>query len=180
MRCFVSTSSIRPDEALRRLRLGNCWAGCGEDLGNLAVMPFGGVEMRCLRCQQEIALARKCPYCGYKMTKEQQNASWVDVDQDESKGKGTFRGRMTRREHTEKSLFGLLPTLFRYFSDPGVRSWRKNLIILGLLYVISPLDLLPGAAFPLVGWMDDAMVFAIVWRILIGELERYRRTEPLE
>ena len=32
-------------------------------------------------------------------------------------------------EHTE-SLFGLLPTLFRYFSDQ-VRSWRKNLIILG-------------------------------------------------
>jgi uncharacterized membrane protein YkvA (DUF1232 family) len=135
--------------------------------------------MKCLRCQQEIALARKCPYCGYKMPKDTVDDTRVEVEQ--TKDESAFRGRMnTRPERAKEGLFGLLPALIRYFSDPTVRSWRKSLIIFGLIYILSPLDLLPGAAFPLIGWTDDVMVFTLVWRLLVGELERYQKKDSLQ
>lgn len=71
-----------------------------------------------------------------------------------------------------RSLFGILPAIIRYFTDPDVPHWRKLAILLGVLYVISPTDLMPGAAFPLVGWIDDAFVAAFTWRLLQNELAR--------
>jgi uncharacterized membrane protein YkvA (DUF1232 family) len=35
------------------------------------------------------------------------------------------------------------------------------LLILGLIYIVSPLDLLPEAIFPGVGYVDDAFVLGL-------------------
>jgi DnaJ like chaperone protein len=43
--------------------------------------------------------------------------------------------------------------------------WKIILIILGLLYVISPLDILPDF-IPGWGWLDDIVVIGLLWRYL--------------
>lgn len=49
----------------------------------------------------------------------------------------------------------------------------KTLVIAGLLYFISPIDLIPDY-IPILGYIDDAFVISIVLNSLAGEIERYR------
>lgn len=48
----------------------------------------------------------------------------------------------------------------------------KAIIVAGLLYFVSPLDLLPDV-IPLIGLLDDATMLSIVVSAMSGELERY-------
>lgn len=48
----------------------------------------------------------------------------------------------------------------------------KAIIVAGLLYFVSPLDLLPDVV-PVIGLLDDATMLSIVVSAMSGELERY-------
>jgi len=51
-----------------------------------------------------------------------------------------------------------------------------------VLYVISPIDLIPDFLVP-IGWTDDLLVMALAWQFLRGDLRRYcewRGIEPAE
>ncbi len=50
--------------------------------------------------------------------------------------------------------------IVRLLGDRRVSPWLKIIPIGGLLYLISPLDLIPDIALPVVGELDDA---AILW-----------------
>jgi len=50
--------------------------------------------------------------------------------------------------------------ILRLVGDKRVSPWLKLIPIAGLLYLISPLDLIPDIAFPVIGELDD---FAILW-----------------
>ena len=50
--------------------------------------------------------------------------------------------------------------ILRLMGDSRVSFWLKLLPIGSLIYLISPVDFVPGALLPLVGALDDA---AIVW-----------------
>ena len=50
--------------------------------------------------------------------------------------------------------------IFRLLGDKRVNIWLKFLPIGGLLYLISPLDLIPDIALPVIGQLDD---LAILW-----------------
>ena len=51
----------------------------------------------------------------------------------------------------------------------------KTVLIIALLYIISPIDLLPDA-IPLLGLVDDVLVAGYALRQASAELERYRQT----
>ena len=51
-------------------------------------------------------------------------------------------------------------------------TWACVKAIAGLLYVVSPLDLIPDF-FPWVGWADDALVVMYVCNLLHNELEKF-------
>jgi uncharacterized membrane protein YkvA (DUF1232 family) len=59
-----------------------------------------------------------------------------------------------------KDLLAKLKLIARLMADPRVPVWVKLLPIGALAYVLSPLDLVPGAALPVVGAIDDV---AILW-----------------
>ncbi|MDI3281627.1 MAG: DUF1232 domain-containing protein [Bacillota bacterium] len=137
--------------------------------------------MRCRRCGQEIALARRCPYCFAVQPEEEPapasagEAATTRARQDgPGPGEG-FRGPIAGDAAPPPSLtfWGRLRRFLHYFLDPAVPWTSKALVLGGLLYVLLPLDLVPDL-FPLLGWLDDAAVVALVWSFLSQELQRYR------
>jgi uncharacterized membrane protein YkvA (DUF1232 family) len=51
--------------------------------------------------------------------------------------------------------------IVRLIGDKRVSAWAKLIPIGALIYVISPVDLIPGIAFPVVGALDDAAVLGL-------------------
>jgi uncharacterized membrane protein YkvA (DUF1232 family) len=49
----------------------------------------------------------------------------------------------------------------------------KTVLIIALLYIISPIDVIPDA-IPLLGLLDDVLVAGYALRQAAAELERYR------
>lgn len=66
-----------------------------------------------------------------------------------------------------------LRRLYQGFRHPGTPWWAKGLVILILLYGISPVDVVPDVV-PLLGWLDDAtLLLLLLWgweKCLPGEV----------
>jgi uncharacterized membrane protein YkvA (DUF1232 family) len=50
--------------------------------------------------------------------------------------------------------------IIRLMGDRRVSTWLKIIPIGALIYLISPIDLIPGAVIPFIGALDDA---AVLW-----------------
>ena len=50
--------------------------------------------------------------------------------------------------------------IFRLMGDKRVNPWLKLIPIAGVLYLISPIDLIPDIVFPVIGELDD---IAVLW-----------------
>ena len=53
---------------------------------------------------------------------------------------------------------------------PAAPTWLKVGTALIVLYVLSPIDLIPDV-FPVLGWMDDVVVVPLAIRFLLKRLE---------
>lgn len=62
--------------------------------------------------------------------------------------------------------------LYNYMRDPLVSWHRKAIVVMGLVYFISPIDAIPDIA-PLVGYLDDLGVIAALIKFLGSELVPY-------
>jgi uncharacterized membrane protein YkvA (DUF1232 family) len=71
-----------------------------------------------------------------------------------------------------KPIVGRMPVyvrlMYMLYSDPAVSRRRKVHLSVGLLYAVSPIDLVPGF-IPVVGQLDD---IAIALSALVGALKR--------
>lgn len=77
-----------------------------------------------------------------------------------------------------KGFIKKIPDIFRM-----VKFWRKGIYpmrsidvilpLLGLLYVISPIDLIPDFIFPVVGVMDDLAILSLAIPKLIREVDKF-------
>ena len=59
--------------------------------------------------------------------------------------------------------------------DYSLKKRNILLTLLGLLYILNPLDLLPAIALGPIGLIDDAAVLVFVYKRITSELERFRR-----
>jgi len=66
---------------------------------------------------------------------------------------------------------------YKMLRDPNfqIAKETKTILIIALLYIISPIDLIPDA-IPLLGLVDDVLVAGYALRQASAELERYRQT----
>jgi uncharacterized membrane protein YkvA (DUF1232 family) len=79
---------------------------------------------------------------------------------------------------SHKGFIKKIPDIFRM-----VKMWRKGsypmrsidiiLPLIGLLYVISPIDLLPEVAVPVIGVLDDLAVLSLAIPKLIKEVDKF-------
>lgn len=77
-----------------------------------------------------------------------------------------------------KGFIKKIPDIFRM-----IKMWRKGtypiksidliLPLLGILYVLSPIDILPEVALPVLGVMDDLAVLYLVIPKLIKEVDKF-------
>jgi uncharacterized membrane protein YkvA (DUF1232 family) len=79
------------------------------------------------------------------------------------------------RKPTIQKLLNNVALLYKMLRDTSFAMdfTSKTLVIAGLLYFISPIDLIPDY-IPILGYIDDAFVISIVLNSLAGEIERYR------
>ncbi|TXF77393.1 YkvA family protein [Chryseobacterium sp.] len=77
-----------------------------------------------------------------------------------------------------KGFLKKIPDVYRM-----VRMWSKGqypmksvdiiLPLLGLLYIISPIDLLPEIALPVIGVMDDLAILSLALPKLMREVDKF-------
>ncbi len=81
------------------------------------------------------------------------------------------------------SLGGRLASIPRLVRDvlggryEGVSKGRLGLMLLAVLYVVSPVDLLPEAVLPVIGLADDAAVAAWLVATVLAATNAYRAWE---
>ncbi len=78
---------------------------------------------------------------------------------------------------------GALPRLLRAATSGTYRGWdrRRALgLLVGALYVLSPVDLVPELLFNVLGLADDALVAAWLAGALLAEVDGYIRWEEQE
>lgn len=132
--------------------------------------------VKCDACGEEIALAKVCPYCGHQISREQREKARRTESHgtDEKRARGAFRGSIDPRSHesdqtaTKERLS--VGTFARFLFHPRIPVWRKLVALSAVFYVLSPLDLLPGAAVPVLGWFDDMAVIYIAWQWILRQL----------
>lgn len=77
-----------------------------------------------------------------------------------------------------KGFISKIPVVYRMLKAWKNGSYPTNIIdiilpVLGLLYVISPIDLLPEIALPGIGALDDLAVLALVIPKLMKEVDKF-------
>jgi uncharacterized membrane protein YkvA (DUF1232 family) len=74
------------------------------------------------------------------------------------------------RKRDARALVRLVPdcvVLFkRLLTDPRVDWWRKVVLVLVIVYVASPIDLVPDFV-PIAGQLDDAILVVLAIRVLL-------------
>lgn len=68
------------------------------------------------------------------------------------------------------SLFARLRRLPRYLRDGKVSFWKKLMVLLGVAYIISPVDLMPELFIPVIGWLDDLGLLTALTLWMYSEL----------
>jgi uncharacterized membrane protein YkvA (DUF1232 family) len=78
------------------------------------------------------------------------------------------------RMKSYRSLLALVPQLpkvgrlcWRLWRDRRVPRYLKAIAVAALLYVLSPVDLLPGFLMPVLGQLDDATLLLLASYLLI-------------
>ena len=70
-----------------------------------------------------------------------------------------------------------LKLVYQMLRDPHFQLEREKKIvaIIALLYIVSPIDLIPDA-IPFLGMLDDVLVAGYALKQIADELERYKKT----
>lgn len=74
---------------------------------------------------------------------------------------------------------GRARALIRYFRDREASLVGKLFVLAALVYVVSPVDLIPDA-IPIVGWLDDVGVMSLAVAWMWKVVGRYRDASTVE
>ena len=69
-------------------------------------------------------------------------------------------------------LSGMIRTI-RFLFDRDVKLSKKFIVLIPVIYFISPVDLIPDYFFPLAGWLDDAAVIVVMVGVIKKMLTDY-------
>ena len=70
------------------------------------------------------------------------------------------------------ALFSRIKGIIPMLKDKEVAWWKKAILILGFIYLILPVDLIPPLV-PVFGWLDDFLIWVAILYFMGKELDRY-------
>lgn len=118
--------------------------------------------MRCPTCLAEVGEVSRCPHCQSELGQGTDNSQRV---------RGRFKGRTgENRRPTRRSL---LASVMSFLADPYVPRHSKLIFLAAALYILMPLDFLPGGLIPVIGWLDDIVVGVLTWFLIGDDLKRH-------
>ena len=68
-----------------------------------------------------------------------------------------------------EGFFSRVGRAARLLADPATPRLPKLALIAAIAYVVSPIDLVPEAVLPVVGWLDDILVGLAALRWLLKQ-----------
>ncbi len=80
----------------------------------------------------------------------------------------------SRPQLTSLAKVGRFTAVRRYFRDKDASFFGKAFVFFALAYVIMPIDLIPEAVVPVLGWLDDVGVVALALGHLARVTAKYR------
>ena len=98
-----------------------------------------------------------------------------EVEEDFSEGSGYVEENFwskVERVGKKISFAKDIMALYKYMKDPFISWHRKAIVVMGLVYFISPIDTIPDIA-PFIGYLDDLGVITAVIKFLGSELIPY-------
>lgn len=85
------------------------------------------------------------------------------------------RPQVTKKEKEARSyrfnLLGRIGQIFKFFFDSRIPIGRKILVALAIIYIISPIDIIPDAA-PIIGWLDDLGIGVFAVRYIFSQMDK--------
>lgn len=87
---------------------------------------------------------------------------------------GSARARSGRRRSPAE--LGRIRAAWRFLTDSSAPWLAKVLFVLGVVYLVVPLDAIPDLV-PVVGWLDDLGVMSLVSYYLFRSVRRYEEAE---
>ena len=81
-------------------------------------------------------------------------------------------------QNSLKNYFRRILNLRLYLKDPNQSIAKKILIIFGIMYLLSPVDLLPEPIFG-IGLLDDLVLWSVILTYLAKELDSYTGAEGI-
>jgi len=69
-------------------------------------------------------------------------------------------------------LWGRLKGIGPMIRDKEVPWWKKAVFIIGIVYLLLPVDLIPPLV-PVFGWLDDVLLWVAIFYFLGPELDKY-------
>jgi len=84
------------------------------------------------------------------------------------------RPQPNRRGFSAVPFLGDLVVLMRVLRDKDAHWGLKVTLLATLAYVISPIDALPEAVVPMIGWIDDVGLVLAIRTFLDAKLTKYR------
>ncbi|WP_275589267.1 YkvA family protein [Sporohalobacter salinus] len=73
-------------------------------------------------------------------------------------------------------LGSMIKRVVGFLKDKNISKVKKMLLVLPIIYVISPIDLVSDF-LPIFGWLDDVVVLTVVWNFFLEELKDYELKE---
>ena len=108
------------------------------------------------------------------------NSSWckyASKPENQKKISGRYKSWSKRVQNT--GILRKAKELYEFFKSPNVSTKEKIMVGGALLYIFSPLDLMPDG-IPLIGWMDDLGVASFALQYVHNKLEQTDNKQLME
>jgi uncharacterized membrane protein YkvA (DUF1232 family) len=91
----------------------------------------------------------------------------------------TWDETLSTKGQALKTYWADLQLAYKMLRDPNfqIERSKKITVIIALLYIISPIDLIPDA-IPFLGMLDDVLVAGYALKQVADELARYKKMVP--
>jgi uncharacterized membrane protein YkvA (DUF1232 family) len=91
----------------------------------------------------------------------------------------TWDETLSTKGQALKTYWADLQLAYKMLRDPNfqIEHGKKITVIIALLYIISPIDLIPDA-IPFLGMLDDVLVAGYALKQVADELARYKKMVP--